>query len=81
MVMDLAELDALLHRLVVERFDHKHLNYDVAEFAFGAEVPTAEALAVHVWDLVERELPRNVQLKCVRIQEDPHLYAEYCGEP
>jgi 6-pyruvoyltetrahydropterin/6-carboxytetrahydropterin synthase len=40
MVANLGELDPFVEREVVEAFDHKYLNEEVAEFA--ANVPTAE---------------------------------------
>lgn len=81
MVVGLVDFDAVLREEIVDRFDHKHLNHDIPEFAFGKQVPTAEALATHVWDRISPRLPADVELKCIRIQEDPSLYAEYRGEP
>jgi 6-pyruvoyltetrahydropterin/6-carboxytetrahydropterin synthase len=81
MLMDLALLDRILDEEVRQRLDHRHLNHDVPEFAFGRQIPTAEALAVHVWHRIRARLPRDVHLHAVRIEEDPDLYAEYLGEP
>lgn len=79
MVMDLRALDHVLREEIVDRLDHRHLNHDVPEFAFGREVPTTEALAVHIWQRLAERLPAGVQLERVRVHEDPHLYAEYDG--
>jgi 6-pyruvoyltetrahydropterin/6-carboxytetrahydropterin synthase len=80
MVMNLADLDTILREEVTDRFDHRFINHDVPEFAFGQQVPTGEALAVYVWGRVARRLPDGVRLESVRVQEDPYLYAEYTGE-
>lgn len=80
MLMDLAELDAILQEEVREPLDHRHLNHDVPEFAPGRQIPTAEALAVYLWRRVGSRLPDSVRLHCVRVQEDSDLYAEYHGE-
>ncbi|MEE8115750.1 MAG: 6-carboxytetrahydropterin synthase [Gemmatimonadales bacterium] len=80
MLMDLAELDAILHEEVHEPLDHRHLNHDVPEFAPGRQIPTAEALAVYLWRRVASRLPDGVRLHSVRVQEDSDLYAEYHGE-
>jgi 6-pyruvoyltetrahydropterin/6-carboxytetrahydropterin synthase len=80
MVVDLAALDALLVRTIRDPLDHRHLNLDVPEFAYGRAVPTAEALAVWVWRRLEPQLPADVQLSAVRIEEDDDLYAEYSGD-
>ncbi len=81
MVMDLSEFDAILREEVMERLDHRHINYDVPEFAFGAQVPTSEALASYIWRRIAPRLPEGVRLTRVRVYEDPALYAEYSGEP
>lgn len=80
MLVDLALLDRLLDEEVRQPLDHRHLNHDVPEFAFGRQIPTAEALAVYVWRRVAARLPREVRLESVRIAEDDDLSAEYCGE-
>ncbi len=79
-VMSLHALDALLKREVVERFDGRHINRDIATFAAGTWLPTGEALAVYVWERLVPGLPRGVTLHRVRIEEGPHLYSEYFGE-
>jgi 6-pyruvoyltetrahydropterin/6-carboxytetrahydropterin synthase len=80
MVVNLSELDEILRDEITERLDHRHLNHDVPEFAFGKQLPTAEALALFIWRQVEPRLPVGLSLDCVRVQEDPSLYAEYRGE-
>ena len=81
MVMDLAELDRILHDEVVTPFDGKHLNLDVPEFAYGRTLPTCEAIAAHVFPRVAARLPAGVTLERVRIMEDPTLYADYTRLP
>jgi len=80
MVMNLRDLDRVLHEEVTKRLDHRFINHDVPEFAFGKAIPTGEALAVYLWKRIADRLPGGVRLECVRVQEEPHLYAEYRGE-
>jgi 6-pyruvoyltetrahydropterin/6-carboxytetrahydropterin synthase len=80
-VMSLQALKALLQREVVAQFDERHINQDIAAFAAGTSLATGEALAVFVWERIAGQLPNGVALHCVRIEESPHLYAEYRGEP
>ncbi len=80
MVMDLAALDRLLAAEVRDPLDHRHLNLDLPEFAYGRTIPTAEALAVWVWERLAGHLPAGVALDTVRIEEDDDLFAEYAGE-
>jgi 6-pyruvoyl-tetrahydropterin synthase len=78
-VMSLAALKTLLQREVVEPFDGRHINRDIATFA-GTWVATGEALAVYLWERIAPGLPPNVTLHRVRVEEGPHLYSEYYGE-
>jgi 6-pyruvoyltetrahydropterin/6-carboxytetrahydropterin synthase len=80
MIMDLRALDLLLEEEVLQRFENRHINRDIPEFAFGKTVPTGEALAIFVWGRVAARLPAGVRLHSVRVQEDPNLYAEYRGD-
>jgi 6-pyruvoyltetrahydropterin/6-carboxytetrahydropterin synthase len=81
MVMDLAALDRILRDEVVNRFDGKHLNLDVPEFAEGRTLPTCEAIAALVYPRIAAQLPAGVHLERVRISEDPTLYGECSGLP
>jgi 6-pyruvoyltetrahydropterin/6-carboxytetrahydropterin synthase len=80
MVINLRELDRILGEEIVQRLDHKHLNHDVPEFRYGGDIPTCEALALHLWGWIAPRLPEGLELDIVRVVEDPHLYAEYRGE-
>ncbi len=80
MVMRLDQLDDILREEISERFDHRYINYEVPEFEFGKKIPTAEALAVYIWESVKQRLPPAVELVSVRVQEEPSLFAEYRGE-
>ena len=80
MVFALADFDTILREEVVGPLDHQHLNFVVPEFAAGTSIPTAEALAAHIWNRVAGRFPDGVTLYCVRIQEDAYLAAEYYGE-
>ena len=79
MIMDLRDFDRLIEAEVLRRFDGRHINQHVPEFAFGKTIPTGEALAIFVWGRLAAQLPAGVRLDAVRIQEEPNLYAEYRG--
>jgi 6-pyruvoyltetrahydropterin/6-carboxytetrahydropterin synthase len=80
-VMSLQALDTLLDDEVVRRFDGKSINAAAPEFGDGRRVATGEAIAVYVWERLASRLPPGVKLHAVRIQEGPHIYSEYFGEP
>ncbi len=79
MLIDLAELDRILQEEVRDPLDHRHLNHDVPEFGYGRQIPTAEALAVYIWQRIAPRLPEPVRLERVRVEEDWDLFAEYRG--
>src|SRR5437660_8617968 len=47
MVMDLKELKEILHREILEPYDHRFLNYEVAPF--DRVPPTVENIARDIW--------------------------------
>ncbi|MEW5915862.1 MAG: 6-carboxytetrahydropterin synthase [Gemmatimonadota bacterium] len=75
--VDLARLDAVLAREVVQRFDHRNINVDVAEFSDGALVPTGENLARFIFERVQAGIDGRVVE--VRVAEDDTLSATYRG--
>jgi 6-pyruvoyltetrahydropterin/6-carboxytetrahydropterin synthase len=75
MVANLGELDAFVGREVVEAFDHKYLNEEVAEF--GTVVPTTENLCREIWRRL-RGFPA-ARLARVRIEETNKNSFEYEG--
>jgi 6-pyruvoyltetrahydropterin/6-carboxytetrahydropterin synthase len=79
MVMDLKELKEILNRRVVEPYDHRFLNYEVAPF--DRVIPTAENIALDIWRRLSPDFS-NVRgrLHSVRVYETPDLYVDYCGE-
>ena len=77
-VVDPNELDEIVNREVVERYDHKHLNEDIVEFA--ALVPSTEVLTKTIWDRLVNKLPDGVQLKQVLVRETARNSFAYNGE-
>lgn len=74
-VIDLKILKDIIHEEVEERFDHKNLNLDCPEFA--QLNPTAENIAVVIYDLIRRRLdPEKYDLK-IRLYETERNYVEY----
>lgn len=78
MVVDLADLDAVLRRRVEDPFHHAFLN-DLPDFAGETAIPTTENIARVVWRRVAPELPDGCRLTRVRVREERDLWAEYEG--
>src|SRR5580693_67228 len=77
MVLDLKELKELLEREVMDRMDHRHLNYEVPELA--GKIPTCENIAEVIWQLLEPKIPRG-KLDRVRLYESEDLFADCTAE-
>ncbi len=80
-VVDLGRLDSILHREVIQKFDHRNINLDVPEFADGLLVPSGENLAKyvlqHVQAALKGALEGGARVVSVRIAEDDSLSATY----
>ena len=79
MVMNLADLMRILRERVLPQVDHKHLNHDVP-FLEGI-IPTAENLAVTLWDQIEPEVKRfeGCRLHRIKLYESRNSFVEYRG--
>ncbi len=77
MVMDLGLLDRILADEVTGPFHGKHINLDVAAFAYGKTIPTCEAIAEYLHPRIRRHLPSGVRLLRIRIAEDETLSGEW----
>lgn len=78
MLLDLKELKEILEREVMQRMDHRHLNYEVPELA--GKIPTCENIALAIWQLLEPAIKRG-KLDRVRVYESPDLFADCTAEP
>ena len=81
MVMNLADLAAIVHEELWVPMDHKHLNRDVP-FLEGV-IPTAENIAVVCWQRVEPRLREfsGCKLREVRVIESRANRVSYTGPP
>ena len=77
MIANLADLDAFVEREVIEPFDHKYLNEEIAEFV--ASVPTTENVCIEIFNRLSR-FPQ-ARLERVRVEETGSNSFEYLGEP
>jgi 6-pyruvoyltetrahydropterin/6-carboxytetrahydropterin synthase len=77
MVVDLRVLDRVLRADVVERFDHRNLNTDIAEFGEGKQIPTGENLARLIAESVQRSLGSLAAVSAVTVAEDSTLSATW----
>jgi 6-pyruvoyltetrahydropterin/6-carboxytetrahydropterin synthase len=76
MVMNIADLDAVVGQSVVERFHLANLN---ADSLFQQEVPTTENLCRAIYRLLGGGLLQS-RLDRIRIEETENNFFEYAGE-
>lgn len=76
-VIDLKILKEIINEEVIQRFDHKNLNLDCPEFA--QLIPTAENIAVVIWNLLRKRLEDKYQLE-IRLWETKKNSVWYNGK-
>ena len=76
MVINLAVLDEVVRKQVVDRFDHTNLNLDPL---FANRVPTTENLCGTVFGILKEALPSG-RLDYVRVEETENNFFQYRGE-
>ena len=73
-VVDTKVLSNVIRDKVINRFDHKNLNLDVSEFK---ELnPSAENIAMVIYNLLKPELNPELELKII-LNETERNYVEY----
>jgi 6-pyruvoyltetrahydropterin/6-carboxytetrahydropterin synthase len=76
-VIDLKKLKEIVKREILDKVDHKHLNYEV-DFLSGI-IPTAENIAKGIWSVLEPKIKEG-RLYSVRLHETENNSVEYRGE-
>lgn len=80
MVMNLKDLKEIMNEAVVEVYDHRFLNHEVAPF--DRLVPTAENIAQDIWRRLKPRIDSNGRrLQSIRLYETPDLFVDYSGAP
>jgi 6-pyruvoyltetrahydropterin/6-carboxytetrahydropterin synthase len=75
-LIDLKLLKEIILENVIEKVDHKNLNVDV-DF-LKDKIPTAENIAVGIWDQLADKIPAG-KLFAVKLYETENNYVEYKG--
>ncbi|MEM9897580.1 MAG: 6-carboxytetrahydropterin synthase [Bacteroidota bacterium] len=73
-VMDMKVLKDIMKEHVLDRFDHKNLNLDTEEFKNLN--PTAENIAVTIFNILRDKLDSKLDLK-IRLYETERNFVEY----
>ncbi len=73
-VIDLKVLSDIIQESVLERFDHKNLNLDTAEFKNLN--PTAENIAIVIYNILREKIDAKFDLQ-IRLYETERNFVEY----
>lgn len=76
MIANLADLDRFVQREILDSFDHRSLNEEVA--AFRSKVPTTENLCMEIFRRLKM-FPK-AKVERVRVEETSNNSFEYAGE-
>ncbi len=75
-VVDLKKLSDLIKENVLEKFDHKNLNLDTEYFVNLN--PTAENIAIVIYEILRKKIDEKLDLK-IRLYETDRNFVEYPG--
>ena len=76
-VIDLKILKKIVKEKIIEKVDHRSLNYEV-DFLTGIN-PTAENICIAIWNQLKNVIPSG-KLHSVKLYETENNYVEYKGE-
>jgi 6-pyruvoyltetrahydropterin/6-carboxytetrahydropterin synthase len=76
-VIDTKILKQLIRENIIEKFDHRNLNLDVEHFK--SLNPTAENIAIVIWQILKEKIQPNMELNII-LYETERNFVEYSGE-
>lgn len=78
MLINSFEAERIVGEKIITLLDHQHLNEKIP--FFQDHLPTAEWIAVWVYQELKEAFPEGCRLKLVRVYETPSLYSEYAEQ-
>jgi 6-pyruvoyltetrahydropterin/6-carboxytetrahydropterin synthase len=75
-LIDTKILKDVIKEEIEDRFDHRNLNLDTEEFR--TLNPTAENIAVVIWNLIRKRLNNHLKLN-IKLYETERNFVEYSG--
>lgn len=73
-VVDIKVLSDIIKENVLDRFDHKNLNLDTEEFRNLN--PTAENIAVVIWNILREKIDKRLEIKVI-LYETERNFVEF----
>ena len=75
-LVDMKVLNNIIEENICKKFDHKNLNLDTTEFK--NLIPTAENIAVVIWNILREKIDKKLKLS-IKLFETPRNFVEYSG--
>tara|TARA_B100000424_G_C22918606_1_gene488776 strand:- start:31 stop:435 length:405 start_codon:yes stop_codon:yes gene_type:complete len=75
-LVDMKVLSNIIEENICKKFDHKNLNLDTNEFK--NLIPTAENIAVVIWNILREKIDKKLKLS-IKLFETPRNFVEYSG--
>lgn len=75
-LFDLKILNEIIKQEIENKFDHKNLNLDTEEFKYLN--PTAENIAITIWQILRTKIDTKLKLKII-LYETERNFVEYDG--
>ena len=75
-VIDLGYLSSLIQKHILDDFDHHNLNEEVEEFK--SRIPTAENIAIVIWERLRPEIDKNLELS-ITLYETERNFVRFPG--
>jgi 6-pyruvoyltetrahydropterin/6-carboxytetrahydropterin synthase len=76
-VFDMKVLKEIVEEHIIQRYDHKNLNLDVPDFQHV--IPSAENIAIAIWQILRRQINMEYQIQVV-LYETERNFVEYSGQ-
>ncbi|MFO7657613.1 MAG: 6-carboxytetrahydropterin synthase [Bacteroidales bacterium] len=76
-VIDMKVLKNIIERNIIKKFDHRNLNIEVEEFK--NLIPTAENIAVVIWNILRKKINKKLEIQVV-LYETERNFVQYSGE-
>lgn len=78
MLINISQLKSIIDTNVLQLMDHKYLDQDLEHF--HKNISTSENICVFIWQQIEKHLPSNVKLHCVKLFETDKNIVQFYGE-
>ncbi|MCX8472032.1 MAG: 6-carboxytetrahydropterin synthase [Sediminibacterium sp.] len=77
-IFDVKKLSQIIVENIIDKLDHKNLNLDVP--FMKDKLCSSENLVIGIWHELNKYLPKEILLHCIKLYETDSIYITYYGE-